>query len=186
MSSKDLGPAWQPAYIEAKLTLQAQKHGHFGTEPELSEEDQEKVMELVALMTTEDLLKTYDTEAKRGTLLGTNARRIRTLKATKLYKDALVQALTNNGLEGVARAVSTMQSRAMDPTDRAGVAAFDRLMRLGGVGQKEPSKFVKNVTNNTLNMTVDQQLQKFVAGRREQVVDEVPRSMNAIQALEEE
>lgn len=179
MSSKELGPAWQPAYIEAKLTLQAQKKGYFGTEDDLSEEDQEKVAELVALMTTEDLLKTYDTEAKRATLLGTNAQRVRTLKATKLYKDGLIHALQTHGLESVAQTMGTMRARAADVTDRQGVAAFDRLMRLGGVGQKEPSKFVKNVTNNTLNLTVDQHLQKFIAGRRgaPQVIDEVQAAL---------
>lgn len=171
---RQTGKAWQPAYIEAKLAVQAQKHGYYGTEPDLSPQDADKVMELVEMMTTASLLETFDTESKRGKALGVSAQRIRTLKATKLYKDTLVNALQVRGLEHTASAMPTMARRAADAKDPAGVAAFDRLMRLGGIGQKNASTFTKNVTNTTVHLSVDQQLQKFVAGRKGQVIDEAP------------
>ena len=175
MASK-LPKVWEPAYIEAKLALKAHKHGYEGTEPDLSEEDQEKVMELVAMMTDEVLLGVYPTEGARAVALGTNAQRVKTLKATKLYKDALIQALTVKALEGTAQALPNMAAKASDREDNNAVGAFDKLMRVGGLGTKTAMTITKNSTNKTeVHVTFDQQVQGYLSKRNQaKIVDEKP------------
>lgn len=166
-----LGPAWQPTYIEAKLIAQARKRGYEGTVDQLDDEQVGKVFELVELMTNEQHLRTYPNEAARARLLSTSAQGIRTLKATKLYRDAFLQAIELRAMEGTAAALPTMQARASNDQDPSGVAAFEKMMRVAGIGQNKGVTVNKTNNNVQVNISFDQQMKNFVKERQGKMVD---------------
>jgi len=164
---------WKPIYTEGLAAVKAIKAGRFDSvEPE--DKIQAKIIELVEMMTNEAQLLAYDTPEKRATALGATVQEVSTWRKTFFYKQHLIYALQNRSLEGVAESMPTMIARAKVMDDKAGVQAFDKLMKIGELGKNVPAQVTKNVMN--VKITFEQQVKDYADQRKKlnaKVIDEV-------------
>ncbi len=132
-------------------------------------QEQDKLAELVAMLTQKTLLKMYTTWPSRAIAVGVSTRTLFSWRQSKLFKQMLMQTMQAEALVGVAIALPSQIDHAAKPEAKGGNQSFKNIADLAGASQP------KNLTltqNNTLNMTWEQQLANISDGKIVDVEDE--------------
>lgn len=142
---------FQPRFTEGKRSFESLLSGK-ALDVTLSDEVHDKVVELVAMVTEDDLLAKYTTWEMRAVALGISPQRLYTLRQTRTFQTLLVQAIRAQAMMGVAESTGPQKDLAKAAFAKGSTLAYAKLASVAGMEQAKSVKVTQN------NITLEQSL----------------------------